>query len=80
MILFSFLRLIYPYLILAHSLQAFHFDRDDVALPGFHKFMLKQSDEEREHAQKVSLNEAMFVLCSRWLGLSYAIIFAVILD
>lgn len=35
------------------ALQAYHFDRDDVALPGFHKFMLKQSDEEREHAQKV---------------------------
>ena len=33
--------------------QAFHFDRDDVALPGFHKFMLKQSEEEREHASKV---------------------------
>ena len=34
-------------------LKAYHFDRDDVALPGFHKFMLKQSDEDREHAQKV---------------------------
>ena len=33
--------------------KAYHFDRDDVALQGFHKFMLKQSDEEREHAQKV---------------------------
>ncbi|XP_073256489.1 soma ferritin-like [Porites lutea] len=33
--------------------QAYHFDRDDVALPGFHKFMLKQSDEEREHARKL---------------------------
>ena len=56
-----FPRLIYPDLILAHFLQAYHFDRDDVAFPGFHKFMLKQSDEEREHAQKVSSNEAMFV-------------------
>ena len=36
-------------------LKAYHFDRDDVALPGFHQFMLKQSDEERGHAQKVSL-------------------------
>ena len=34
-------------------LKAYHFDRDDVALPGFHKFMLKQSDEGRGHAQKV---------------------------
>ncbi|XP_068687174.1 uncharacterized protein [Montipora foliosa] len=33
--------------------QAYHFDRDDVALPGFHKFMLKQSNEEREHASKL---------------------------
>lgn len=33
--------------------MAYHFDRDDVALPGFHKFMLKQSDEERGHAQKL---------------------------
>ncbi|CAH3175217.1 unnamed protein product [Porites evermanni] len=33
--------------------MAYHFDRDDVALPGFHKFMLKQSDEEREHARKL---------------------------
>ncbi|XP_074633272.1 ferritin, higher subunit-like [Acropora palmata] len=33
--------------------QAFHFDRDDVALQGFHKFMLKQSEEEREHASKL---------------------------
>ena len=36
------------------NLQAYHFDRDDVALPGFHKFMLKQSEEEREHASQVS--------------------------
>jgi len=31
---------------------AFYFDRDDVALPGFHKFFKKQSDEERGHAEK----------------------------
>ena len=31
--------------------MAFHFDRDDVALEGFHKFFKKSSDEEREHAQ-----------------------------
>lgn len=35
------------------ALKAYYFDRDDVALAGFHKFMLKQSDEERGHAQKV---------------------------
>ena len=40
-------------------LKAYHFDRDDVALPGFHQFMLKQSDEERGHAQKVSLLRAI---------------------
>lgn len=32
--------------------MAFHFDRDDVALPGFHKFFKESSEEEREHAEK----------------------------
>ncbi|CAH1229145.1 soma ferritin-like [Branchiostoma lanceolatum] len=35
-----------------HSM-ATHFDRDDVALPGFAKFFRHQSDEEREHAEKL---------------------------
>ncbi|XP_046394364.1 soma ferritin-like [Ischnura elegans] len=30
-----------------------HFDQDDVALKGFHKYFSKQSDEEREHGQKM---------------------------
>ncbi|OWA52856.1 Soma ferritin [Hypsibius exemplaris] len=30
-----------------------YFERDDVALKGFAKFFKKQSDEEREHAQKL---------------------------
>jgi len=33
-----------------HSM-AMYFDRDDVALPGFHKFFKHQSDEERQHAE-----------------------------
>jgi len=33
--------------------MAFHFDRDDVALGNIHKFFLKASDEEKEHAQKL---------------------------
>lgn len=33
-------------------LQAFYFDRDDVALSGLHKYFKKASDEEREHAMK----------------------------
>lgn len=33
--------------------MAFYFDRDDVALHGFHKFFKKASDEEREHAEKL---------------------------
>lgn len=33
--------------------MAWHFDRDDVALPGMHKFFLKSSLEEREHAEKL---------------------------
>jgi len=32
--------------------MASYFERHDVALPGFHKFFKKNSDEEREHAQK----------------------------
>jgi len=32
--------------------MAYYFERHDVALPGFHKFFKKNSDEEREHAQK----------------------------
>jgi ferritin heavy chain len=32
--------------------MAWHFDRDDIALPGFHKFFKKSSEEEREHAEK----------------------------
>ena len=34
-------------------LQAFYFDRDDVALPGFAKYFSKASEEEREHAEKL---------------------------
>jgi len=37
----------YVYLSLSH-----HFNRDDIALPGMAKFFGKNSDEEREHAQK----------------------------
>ncbi|XP_052711498.1 soma ferritin-like [Crassostrea angulata] len=33
--------------------MALYFDRDDVALPGFHKFFKHSSDEEREHAEKL---------------------------
>lgn len=33
--------------------MAWYFDRDDVALAGFHKFFKKSSEEEREHAEKL---------------------------
>jgi len=33
--------------------MAYHFDRDDIALEGFHDYFKHQSDEEREHAQKL---------------------------
>lgn len=36
-----------------YTAMAFHFDRDDVALHGFHKFFLEQAHEEREHAEKL---------------------------
>ncbi|KAK7077627.1 fts3-like protein [Halocaridina rubra] len=30
---------------------AFHYDRDDIALPGMYKFFKEMSEEEREHAE-----------------------------
>lgn len=33
--------------------MAFYFDRDDVALPGFSSLFKHDSDEEREHAEKL---------------------------
>ena len=33
-------------------LQAWHFNRDDVALPGIHGYLKKKSAEEREHSEK----------------------------
>uniref|UniRef100_A0A0B6Z1Q9 Ferritin n=1 Tax=Arion vulgaris TaxID=1028688 RepID=A0A0B6Z1Q9_9EUPU len=33
--------------------MAFHFNRDDVALPGFYQYFKKMSAEEREHAEKL---------------------------
>jgi len=33
--------------------MSFHFERDDVALPGFAKFFKHSSDEERGHAMKL---------------------------
>jgi len=36
-----------------YTSMAFYFDRDDVALPGFHKFFKKAADEEKDHAQKL---------------------------
>lgn len=32
--------------------MAMHFDRDDINLPGFHKFFKESAEEEMEHAQK----------------------------
>lgn len=37
----------------AYLTLAYHFDRHDIALKGFHEFFKKNSDEEREHAQKL---------------------------
>jgi ferritin heavy chain len=33
--------------------MSYYFDRDDVALPNIAKWLKKQSDEEREHAQNL---------------------------
>jgi len=35
-----------------YNSMAFHFSRDDVALPGFHNYFKKAAQEEYEHAQK----------------------------
>merc|ERR1719446_1223837 len=37
----------------AYQAAARHFERDDVALFGFAKFFQHQSDEERQHAEKL---------------------------
>lgn len=42
-----------PPLITVFSFQAFYFARDDVALYGFSHFFKENSDEEREHAEKL---------------------------
>ena len=34
--------------------QAMHFDRDDINLPGFHKFFKESAEEEMKKAQKVT--------------------------
>ncbi|NP_001281141.1 ferritin, middle subunit [Cynoglossus semilaevis] len=36
-----------------YTSMAFHFSRDDVALPGFAHFFKENSHEEREHAEKL---------------------------
>ncbi|XP_019713616.1 ferritin, middle subunit-like, partial [Hippocampus comes] len=40
-------------LIFVLNLQAFYFSRDDIALPGFAHFFKENSEEEREHADKL---------------------------
>ncbi|XP_033981996.1 ferritin, liver middle subunit [Trematomus bernacchii] len=37
----------------SYTSMAFYFSRDDVALPGFAHFFKENSDEEREHADKL---------------------------
>ena len=39
--------------VLLLDIQAMHFDRDDINLPGFHKFFKESAEEEMEHAKKV---------------------------
>ena len=45
-----------------YSSMAYYFDSDDVALPGFHAFFKKSSDEERGHAEKVVKCKRTFTL------------------
>ncbi len=39
-----------------HSLAAY-FDRDDIGLPGFAAYFKQNSDEEREHANKLMVQQ-----------------------
>lgn len=41
-----------------------HFDRDDIDLPGFHKFFKESAEEEMEHAQKANSNVYFSVITS----------------
>ena len=58
-----------------YFLQAWFFERDDVALPGFHKFFKHASEEEKEHAEKfmkyqnkrggrIVLQDVQVIICS----------------
>lgn len=48
----SHARSFHSYIRYMFSLQAYYFDRSDVALTGLYKYFKKASDEEREHAMK----------------------------
>lgn len=49
-----YIAIIYKYIyIYVFQAMAFHFDREDVALPGFGKIFTASSVEEREHAEKL---------------------------
>ena len=45
--------LLFLSLCLLLGIQAMHFDRDDINLPGFKKFFKESSEEELKHAQQV---------------------------
>ncbi|CAH3175050.1 unnamed protein product [Porites lobata] len=51
-IMYSFLSVISSTVNPLLLIQAMHFNRDDINLPGFHKFFLESAEEEMKHAQK----------------------------
>lgn len=74
-----------------YTAMAYYFDREDVALPGFHKFFKKCADEEREHAEifmkyqnkrggKLKLEQIAQPSKSKWSGPLEAVIQALELE
>ena len=71
--------------------MASYFGRDDVALFGFQAFFQEQSDEEREHAEKlikyqnmrggrVKLSEVAAPIQNDWKSARYALEAAMVLE
>jgi len=44
-----------------------HFDRDDIHLPGFHKFFKESAEEEMEHAQKAKNSNVYYSVITTYL-------------
>ena len=50
---------------------AYHFDRDDIALPGFHKYFKALSDKERFDAEKVKIRRTSVIQIYMYMSYVY---------